>query len=272
MGGMFLRIVLSGLLATRVPQCAGTPSSIVGWYNGDRAVPGIAGWSNNYLSVTDFAHVYDDFVVPAGGWTVVGVFSNNSLIGPPPVTRHPGRFGPGMAPGFGGDLVASGLSPATQVSNPKTGDYQTAGAADPKPTRGVRVASIAVDGVSGELYATWHDRRFSGGLRDGIRVFAIVGWRIALAGAGAGESSAFAGSLHGFAGGGGGEQSVSLVTISAATQPIPGSVLNSHCLIVPRTAESRGGRRRWACPSICWLRRATASAPFRRLSGGAGPG
>jgi hypothetical protein len=51
---------------------------VVGWYNGDwqSGIPGLANW---YVSKDESARVYDDFVVPEGGWTVVGVFSNSRM-------------------------------------------------------------------------------------------------------------------------------------------------------------------------------------------------
>jgi hypothetical protein len=126
MHGVFFRSVFTLLLAalaSRPPLLAqGAPTGVVGWYNGDRAVPGIAGWSNYYLSPADCARVYDDFVVPDGGWTVVGVFSNNRFYGASPVKQASWEIRTGMAPGFGGGVVASGISPATQVSNPTTND------------------------------------------------------------------------------------------------------------------------------------------------------
>jgi len=61
------------------PKPAPQPTkAVVGWYNGDWQ-SGIPGQPNWYLSSAHCSRVYEDFVVPAGGWTVVGVFSNNRM-------------------------------------------------------------------------------------------------------------------------------------------------------------------------------------------------
>ncbi|HUI56880.1 MAG TPA: hypothetical protein VLY04_18020 [Bryobacteraceae bacterium] len=85
----------------------------VGWYNGDwqSGIPGLLNW---YVSKREFARVYDDFVVPDGGWTVVGVFSNNVLYHFPDVTQASWEIRRAMAYGKAGKLVASGLDSAVQ--------------------------------------------------------------------------------------------------------------------------------------------------------------
>src|SRR5437762_5042290 len=48
------------------------------WYNGDfNGVNGLANEENTSLGSGQFASVYDDFNVPAGGWSVGAVFSDN---------------------------------------------------------------------------------------------------------------------------------------------------------------------------------------------------
>ena len=48
------------------------------WYNGDfDGVNGLANEQDTSLGSGQYAHTYDDFNVPAPGWTVGSVFSNN---------------------------------------------------------------------------------------------------------------------------------------------------------------------------------------------------
>src|SRR5271157_2049956 len=65
------------LLAFSQPalRAQGASTITVGWYNGDRQF-GLSGVQNWYISATQLARTYDDFVVPDGGWIVAGVFSN----------------------------------------------------------------------------------------------------------------------------------------------------------------------------------------------------
>ena len=89
------------------------PSLAIGWYNGDWQ-PGLPGQPNWFFKQGEFSRVYDDFVVPAGGWTVVGVFSNNHMDFSG-VTTAAWEIRRGMAPGKGGNKVASGFNRATEV-------------------------------------------------------------------------------------------------------------------------------------------------------------
>ncbi len=84
-----------------------------GWYNGDwqSGLPGLANW---YSSSTEYTRVYDDFVVPAGGWTVVGVFSVDHMDFDG-ITKAAWEIRKDMSPGKSGKKVASGVSPATQI-------------------------------------------------------------------------------------------------------------------------------------------------------------
>jgi hypothetical protein len=95
-------------------------TTTVGWYNGDRQ-QGIPGYANWYLSDSSCTRIYDDFVVPTGGWTVAGVFSNNSFYTAPPVTLASWEIRSGMeVNGSAGTLVASGLSAATVKNDAMT--------------------------------------------------------------------------------------------------------------------------------------------------------
>jgi hypothetical protein len=102
----FLTAVPSSLFAQE-------PGARVGWYNGDwlSGRPGQANW---YFSRGDFSRVYDDFLVPASGWTVVGVFSMNRMDFEG-ITKAAWEIRKDMSPGKGGKKVASGVSPATQI-------------------------------------------------------------------------------------------------------------------------------------------------------------
>jgi hypothetical protein len=69
---------LTSLLPAGVLQAQGVPAVNVGWYNGDpqMGIPGAANW---YVSDQQFSRIYDNFTVPAGGWTLAGLFSINSM-------------------------------------------------------------------------------------------------------------------------------------------------------------------------------------------------
>ena len=106
------RMVLAGLVLVlaRAISAQGVPAGTVGWYNGDCSSP-IDGWNDYYLSDTQFMRIWDDFVVPPGGWTITGVFSNNSLyVDPSQVTQVSWVIASGLGAGStGGTVVASGL-------------------------------------------------------------------------------------------------------------------------------------------------------------------
>src|SRR5271157_3862779 len=126
---MLIRIVAIGWLLALSPhsllRAQGTPTVRVGWYNGDFHSTGIGGWSNWYLSNEQFTRVYDEFLVPSGGWTVAGVFSNNQFYNnAPPITQAAWEIRSGVSSGNGGTVIASGVSPAAQVYNPGTRDYR----------------------------------------------------------------------------------------------------------------------------------------------------
>ena len=114
---MQTRTIVTGVLLTLIshlPLCAqGIPTGNVGWYNGD-CQSGIPGQSNWYLSYQEFGRIYDDFVVPGGGWTVTGVFSHNDMTFSG-LSAAAWEIRSGISAGNGGTVIASGLSPATQT-------------------------------------------------------------------------------------------------------------------------------------------------------------
>jgi hypothetical protein len=120
---MLNRSVLAGLFLVLYPHASlraqGIPSGNVGWYNGDWQT-GIPGQNNFYVSAQQFGRVYDDFVVPDGGWTVIGAFSHNSMSATG-VTQASWEIRSGVSAGNAGTLVASGVSPATQTLGPSVG-------------------------------------------------------------------------------------------------------------------------------------------------------
>ncbi|MBZ5581484.1 MAG: hypothetical protein LAQ30_04625 [Acidobacteriia bacterium] len=111
------------LLVTWIPRGAAQPAATVGWYNGDRQA-GIPGYSNWYISNAQYARVYDDFVVPPGGWTVAGVFSNNSFYNAPPVIQACWEIRSGVGQGAPGNLIATGIGPATRTYNAASDTYR----------------------------------------------------------------------------------------------------------------------------------------------------
>ena len=124
------------------------PRQAVGWYNGDwqSGVPGLANW---YLSKRHFSRVYDDFVVPEGGWTVVGVFSN-SRMDPCNITSASWEIRSDMSKGHGGKLLASGLSPATQTEIEGNGPFR----ADPMVGYRIEVDNLQVSLSPGRYWVS----------------------------------------------------------------------------------------------------------------------
>jgi len=121
---MRIRMVCCGLLlALSHPALRGQGSVTVGWYNGDRqlGIPGVQNW---YISGSQLARTYDNFVVPDGGWIVAGVFSNNTFYSAPPVTQAAWEIRSFLATGSAGTLVASGVSAATVSFNAALSVYR----------------------------------------------------------------------------------------------------------------------------------------------------
>jgi hypothetical protein len=136
---MRIKTILTGLLLTFLPHalCAqATATPVVGWYSGDCTTPPHGG-PNWYVSETDYSRTYEPFVVPSGGWTVLGVYSNDSLYLPDQgkVTQASWVVRAGVSPGNGGTVVASGIGDATSTLN-SNGRYR-----------------IAVDGLQVQLTA-----------------------------------------------------------------------------------------------------------------------
>jgi hypothetical protein len=104
---------LALLLAVTAQDATGA----IGFYNGDwqSGIPSAPNW---YNGPEEFARVYDQFQVPAGGWNVTGVFSNNLIGDFPGVAQVSWEIRRDMAPGHGGKLVAGGTSVATTSADP----------------------------------------------------------------------------------------------------------------------------------------------------------
>src|SRR4029077_8670098 len=81
------------------------------WYNGDlNHVNGLANERDSSLGIGQYAHVFDDFIVPTGEvWNVSGVYSNNydSMTG---YTGVEWSIRQGITNGNGGTLIASGTA------------------------------------------------------------------------------------------------------------------------------------------------------------------
>jgi len=104
-----------------LPDAQDKPRAVLGWYNGDWQ-SGLPGLANRYGASDEFSRVYDDFVVPEGGWIVVGAFSDNRM-GFAGVTRASWEIRKGMSPRCGGKVVASGVSSAGQTVIPGNGPF-----------------------------------------------------------------------------------------------------------------------------------------------------
>jgi hypothetical protein len=132
------------LAALPDPQDKRAP--LPGWYNGDwqSGIPGLSNW---YRGPQEFARVYDDFSVPAGGWTIAAVFSNNRMDFDG-VTKASWEIRKGMAPHSAGHLVASGLSPASQTMIPGNGPFPR----DPQIGYRVQVDGLRVQLAPGKYW------------------------------------------------------------------------------------------------------------------------
>lgn len=124
-GGTLARTVLrfaAGLACCGLAALSCRPlnaSSITGFYEGDPNLPttgltnidnptGVSGFNNGNPY---FADVYESFVVPAGGWTVDEVFSNDGMDFSTATADWQIRSG--MSSGNGGTVVASGSDAAS---------------------------------------------------------------------------------------------------------------------------------------------------------------
>jgi uncharacterized protein (TIGR03437 family) len=107
------QLALLFLILAHALRAQGVPTGTVGWYNGNcqSGIPGQSAW---YSSLQQFGRTYDDFVVPAGGWMIAGVFAHSamSIAG---VTEAVWEIRSGVSVGNGGIVVASGRGAATQA-------------------------------------------------------------------------------------------------------------------------------------------------------------
>jgi hypothetical protein len=124
-----LSILLAMTLALGV--MAGTAAADNLWYNGD--FNGSGNSMSNYYEYEDYgggiyyvgySHVYDDFMVPAGGWTVDSVWSNNRFTSGVVVTGATWEIRSGVSAGNGGTLVQGGSAfPTLTDTGRGTGGY-----------------------------------------------------------------------------------------------------------------------------------------------------
>jgi hypothetical protein len=86
------------------------PGSV--WYNGDlNHVNGLANERDSSLGIGQYAHVFDDFNVPASQtWLVTGLYSNNYDSYPTSTTGVEWSIRQGITTGNGGTLIASGTA------------------------------------------------------------------------------------------------------------------------------------------------------------------
>jgi len=96
------------------------------WYNGDlNHVNGLANERDSSLGFGQYAHVFDDFIVPSGQvWNITGLYSNNydSMTG---YTGVEWSIHQGITTGNGGTIVASGTATGNnfQVIFHNAGDF-----------------------------------------------------------------------------------------------------------------------------------------------------
>jgi hypothetical protein len=125
-----LAMLLLGSMAT--PSYADTL-----WYNGDLDTNYTFGLSNQ-ISPTLTASLYDDFIVPAGGWTINTLYSNN-IVNNSTITGAYWEIRQGVSAGNGGTLLWSGTSLISDnVSVEATGRQSN----DPFPEMTVAVTNL----------------------------------------------------------------------------------------------------------------------------------
>jgi hypothetical protein len=103
--------VLSALLTLADSGAAYSGAAGTLWYNGDFS--GSSGLANEINNVGRAA-VYEDFIVPSGGWTINTVWSNDSTN--LTFSQAFWEIRSGVSAGNGGTLVASGTGAATQTA------------------------------------------------------------------------------------------------------------------------------------------------------------
>jgi hypothetical protein len=104
-------LALTAALALNTSVTAQAPPGSV-WYNGD--FNGVNGLANEENTTISQAAVYDDFIVPAGGWTLAGVFSDN--LASTVITAADWEIRTGLSEGNAGTLVASGTTNSPVVT------------------------------------------------------------------------------------------------------------------------------------------------------------
>jgi len=87
------------------------------WYNGD--FNGVSGLANENNTIVSQAAVYDDFIVPSGGWHIGFVWSNNLMS--TTSSQAYWEIRSGVSTGNGGTLIASGTNAATQTPTGRSG-------------------------------------------------------------------------------------------------------------------------------------------------------
>lgn len=98
--------------------CAPGFASTLSWYTGNTENATTVGLSNGVFTFNSSqvqANVYDAFIVPADGWEVTSVFSNDELLPTTVVTQANWQIRSGVSSGNGGTLDSAGTSAATQT-------------------------------------------------------------------------------------------------------------------------------------------------------------
>lgn len=127
------------------------PANVIGWYNGDWQT-GMGGLASYYASDSDYSCVYDNFVVPDGGWTVTGVFAHLQMDSAQ-VNSAFWEIRVGVSEGDSGTVVASGISPAIQILNPSTA-YAYVGGPDTLIGYRIEVGGLNVTLSPGKYWLT----------------------------------------------------------------------------------------------------------------------
>jgi len=95
------------------PRQQGAASPVVLWYNGD--LNNVNGLANEQNTAVADAHVYDNFIVPAGpGWDIGAVFSDD--LSSTVISGATWEIRTGVSSGVPGTLVASGTTPTPTVT------------------------------------------------------------------------------------------------------------------------------------------------------------
>jgi hypothetical protein len=109
--------VVAALLV--LPGLAAADSTL--FYSGD--FNGVNGLSNEYNTIVSQSNVYDNFIITgSSSWTVSGLFTNNLITS---LSNFGGtaewEIRSGLSNGFGGTLIASGISADTLTLNGQDG-------------------------------------------------------------------------------------------------------------------------------------------------------